>query len=148
MEEVPSTVGHRDGYFSDPGFAILDCHSFAVGAGRWLNVTRENQMGVDVARMTVELLRVDDNGDFTENTAYQWRTGWITWEIPFGWAAAEITRSGSTAQLIEQFDSHSGSRFDITANGEVTVTKFGNAAKRDINANFTLNGASCTPEEE
>ena len=90
-------------------------------------------------------LRVDDDGNFTDNTAYQWRTGWITWEIPFAWAAAEIADEGSSAQLIEQFDPRAGARFDISPNGDVTVTKFGNAAKREINATFKLNGEICTP---
>ena len=145
MEEVPSTVGHRDGYFSDSAFYVLDCHSLAMGAGRWLKVGNDNQMCVDTARLTLELQRVDDNGNFTDNTTYQWRTGWITWEIPFAWAAGEITKPDSTACLIEQFDPQAGARFDISPNGDVTVTKFGNAAKREINATFKLNGTICTP---
>ena len=90
-------------------------------------------------------LRVDDDGNFTDNTAYQRRTGWITWEIPFAWAAAEIADEGSSAQLIELFDPQAGARFDISPDGDVTVTKFGNAAKREINATFKLNGEICTP---
>ncbi len=148
MEEVPSTVGSRSGYFSDPAFSVIGCHSFAQGAGQWLKVRNNNLMGYDTASLTLELLRVDNNGNFTEDTSYGWRTGWITWAIPFGWASSEITTSGSTAQLIEQFDPNAGARFDITADGDVTATKFGNAAKREINGTFMLNGAICTPENE
>ena len=88
----------------------------------------------------------DNDGNLSpEETDYQWRTGWITWEIPFAWAAAEIADEGSSAQLIELFDPQAGARFDISPNGDVTVTKFGNAAKREINATFKLNGVICTP---
>ena len=148
MEEVPSTVGSRSGYFSDPAFSVIGCHSFAQGAGQWLKVRDNNLMGYDTASLTLELLRVDNNGNFTEDMSYGWRTGWIIWAIPFGWASGEITTLGSTAQLIEQFDPNAGARFDIAADGDVTATKFGNAAKREINGTFRLNGAICTPENE
>ena len=141
MQEVPSTVGERFGYFADPAFAVISCHSFAMGAGVWLGVDNNNRMGNhDTASMTMGLQRVDANGNFTENTSCSWRYGWVTWEVPFGWASKEILTANSSAHMIEQFDPNSGSRFVITQSGDVTVRKFANEAKREINGTVTLNG--------
>lgn len=98
----------------------------------------------DTASMTMELQRVDSDGNFTENTSCAWRYGWITWEIPFGWASADILTSSSSARMIEQFDPNSGSRFVITQDGDVTVRKFANEAKREIDGTVTLNGVLWT----
>ncbi|MGN0833544.1 MAG: hypothetical protein ACI4RD_07845 [Kiritimatiellia bacterium] len=88
-------------------------------------------------------LRIDDSGNFTENISYGWESGWIAWEIPFGWTAPDAVREDSMAVPMQIFDPVAGHRFEITAEGLVTVRKFGNYAQRDINNNINCNGVPC-----
>ena len=41
---------------------------------------------------------------------------------------------------VGQFDPHAGHRFEINAEGDVTVGKFGNSAERLITGQLKLNG--------
>ena len=64
-----------------------------MGAGKWLALDRDNRMGeCDIARITTELLRVNDAGDLTDDPAFGWEDGWIAWEIPFGWRIQRLLR--------------------------------------------------------
>ena len=45
MEEVPSTSGQRAGYFQRSSFAVIGCHSRAMGAGHWSSIGIGNKMG-------------------------------------------------------------------------------------------------------
>ncbi|MBQ2628713.1 MAG: hypothetical protein IJG13_03465, partial [Kiritimatiellae bacterium] len=105
-----------------------------------------NQMGdnVDEARITMELLRVDGSGNLTDNPAYGWADGEITWGVPFGWGAKPPEGvSVNTTVLHKQFDPNAGHRFLIVPDGTVSVRKFGNEATRDIQGHLYLNGAPC-----
>ena len=141
MEEVPSLVGQRTGYFSDPSFASMSSHTEAMGAGVWNRVDRDNRIGsFDKAQITVELMRVNSNGDFTEDTSCGWTDGMIVWAIPFGWTS-EVSGEGHADTKPEKtFDPGANQRFTITPTGSVTVEKFGNAARRDIDGKVFCNG--------
>ena len=146
MEEVPSDQGAHGGYFSDQSFSRIWCHSRDMSAGRWLSVDSENKMGeYDTSAMTTELMRVDQNGDFTEDTSCYWRYGWINWEVPFGWIAKT---HGQYADPFGEFDPGANQRFEITAEGCVTVRKFGNYAQRYVDGTVFCNGARWRPRNE
>ena len=141
MEEVPSSVGQRTGYFAHSSFSSIGCHSETMGAGVWNGVSRENRMGDhDTACLTTELLRVDANGDFTEDTSCGWADGWITWAIPFGWTSNLSARYHADAEPEKMFDPGANQRFTITPTGSVTVEKFENVARRDIDGKVFCNG--------
>ena len=141
MEEVPATVGRRMGYFARPGFDAIGCHSEAMGAGKWLALDRDNRMGeCDIARITTELLRVNDAGDLTDDPAFGWEDGWIAWEIPFGWTTNEAIRENPKATPLRVFDPNAGHRIEITPAGLVTVRKFGNCVQRDVGGRMACNG--------
>ena len=144
IEEVPCTTGTHSGYFSDPSFSVIWCHSVANGAGEWCSIEEHtNKMGInDTARITMELLRIDGDGNFTDNPAYSWANGEITWDIPFGWGA-KPQGTGASAVLYKQFDPDAGHRITIVPSGTVSVRKFGNEATRDIQGNTYLNGVLC-----
>ena len=147
MQEVPCTVGTHSGYFTNSAFSVIWCHSTNNGAGIWNEINPyTNQMGdnVDEARITMELLRVDGSGNLTDNPAYGWADGEITWGVPFGWGAKPPEGvSVNTTVLHKQFDPNAGHRFLIVPDGTVSVRKFGNEATRDIQGHLYLNGAPC-----
>lgn len=96
-------------------------------------------MGI-MTRTFAELMRVNAAGDFTEDTNYCWTAGWVTWDMPFGWAAQDAIRSQTPVEPVKQFDPNAGHRFEITPAGDVTVRKFGNSAERLITGQLKLNG--------
>ena len=148
MEEVPSTVGRRSGYFARPGFDVIGCHSKAMGAGEWMPIDRDNKMGKqDIASISLELLRVNDDGELTDNPAFGWEDGWITWEDPFGWTSAELAKEDENALPLKTFDPQAGHRFEITPSGLVTVRKFGNSAQREANGRMYCNGIEWREDE-
>ena len=146
MQEVPSTVGTHSGYFTNQAFSVIWCHSMTNGAGVWNTIDAlTNKMGEgDTARITMELLRVDGSGNLTDNPAYGWADGEITWAVPFGWGVKPAdTNYLQTTILHKQFDPNAGHRFLIVPDGTVSVRKFGNEATRDIQGHLYLNGVQC-----
>ena len=115
-----------------------------MGAGRWLGVDLDNKAGLyDTASITMELMRVNAAGDFTEDTNCCWTAGWVAWDVPFGWGPTNNIGNSEEIPPVGQFDPHAGHRFEITAEGDVTVRKFGNSAERLINGQKKLNGELC-----
>ena len=96
----------------------------------------------DTTRITVELLRIDGSGNFTDDPTCGWSNGELTWDIPFGWGA-KPPNVGVPVVLYRQFDPGAGHRITIVPSGTVSVRKFGNEATRDIQGNTYLNGVSC-----
>ncbi|MBQ2630978.1 MAG: hypothetical protein IJG13_14990, partial [Kiritimatiellae bacterium] len=146
MQEVPCTIGTHSGYFVNPAFSVIWCHSTNNGAGTWNTIDAlTNKMGEgDIARITMELLRVDESGNLTDNPAYGWADGEITWGVPFGWGAKPANLDVlHTTVLYKQFDPNAGHRFLIVPDGTVSVRKFGNEATRDIQGHLFLNGVPC-----
>ena len=144
MEEVPCATGTHSGYFADPSFGVIWCHSVANGAGEWCSIGRlTNKMGeYDISRITMELQRIDGSGNFTDDPAYSWANGEITCDIPFGWGA-KPQGTMAAAVLYKQFDPGAGHRITIVPSGTVSVRKFGNEATRDVQGNTYLNGVLC-----
>ena len=145
IEEVPCTIGTRSGYFDRPEFDVISCHSWARGAGRWLAVDETNKAGAyDTSDISMELMRVDANGVFTENTNCCWSTGWVSWSIPFGWGPKSNAGNEVEIPPFREFDPNAGHRIEINPEGDVAVRKFGNSAERLINGQKKLNGVLCT----
>ena len=141
MEEVPCTSGVRSGYFDNQAFAAMWSHSEEMGAGIWCPVGADNRMGAgDVARITTELMRIDAEGNFTEDESCGWTDGSIAWSVPFGWTPDLTAVRHSDTKPERVFDPGAAHRFSITAEGAVTVEKFGNAARRDVDGTTYCNG--------
>ena len=143
VQEVPSTQGTHTGYFANSSFSPIWYHSVANGAGEWcmINPTTHKMGEHDTTRITMELLRVDGSGNLTDNPAYGWTDGEITWAVPFGWGVASLNENELHLTVLhKQFDPSAGHRFLIVPDGTVSVRKFGNEATRDIQGNLYLNG--------
>ena len=140
VEEVPCSVGERRGYFSHPSFAVIGSHSEELGAGVWCEIGADNRMGEgDNARITTELMRVDSDGNFTEDETCGWEDGSISWDIPFGWTSVLTASRHADTKPEQVFDSGTKQCFTITPAGSVTVEKFGNTARRDIDGTTYCN---------
>lgn len=142
MEEVPCSAGERQGYFSAPSFATIGAHTEETGAGVWCEMGSDNRMGEgDDARITTELMRMDPDGNFTEDESCGWEDGSISWDVPLGWTSVltAVRHSDTKPEMV--FDSGTKQRFAITATGSVTVEKFGNTARRDIDGTTYCNDA-------
>jgi len=59
--------------------------------------------------------------------------------MPFGWAAAQGQGNNSPTTPIRTFDPGAEHKFEIWANGDVSVRKFGNEAKREISGVTNIN---------
>ena len=106
-----------------------------------INPTTHRMGEHDTARITMELLHVDGSGNLTDNPAYGWADGEITWAVPVGWGVASLNENELHLTVLhKQFDPNAGHRFLIVPDGTVSVRKFGNEATRDIQGNLYLNG--------
>ena len=68
-----------------------------------------------------------------------WFTGFMSWEIPAAWQPP--LESGSAKAMV-QFTKYQP-QFQITADGSVTVLKFGHAAERGTNLVKKIDGMYC-----
>ena len=91
--------------------------------------------------------RVNADGDLTDNPAFGWEDGWITWEVPFGWTSAELAKADENAIPMKVFDPQAGHRFEITPSGLVTVRKFGNSAQSEADGRMYCNGIEWRKDE-
>ena len=70
FEEIPCERGAHGGYFNNPYFSGIWCHSTENGAGIWNPISViDNRVGgegtVDTVAISSELLRADEHGNFT-----------------------------------------------------------------------------------
>ena len=108
---------------------------------RWLRIGPDNKAGLgDTAAITMELMRVNAAGEFTEDTNCCWTAGWVTWDIPFGWGPTNNVGNTEVIPPLGQFNPNAGHSFEINSAGDVTVRKFGNSAERLITGQLKLNG--------
>ena len=140
FEEVPCDRGSHSGYFSNPVFSDIWCHSSANGAGRWHSVSADsNRVGgedtVDTVAIESDLPRMVPDGSFTNDSRYAWANGHIEWEIPCGWNAAD----GEPIPHRE-FATDTRHRLELDTAGTVRLKKLGNEVIREINGTIFLNG--------
>ena len=140
FEEVPCDRGSHSGYFSNPVFSDIWCHSSANGAGRWHSVSADsNRVGgedtVDTVAIESDLPRMAPDGSFTNDSRYAWANGHIEWEIPCGWNAAD----GEPIPHRE-FATDTRHRLELDTAGTVRLKKLGNEVIREINGTIFLNG--------
>ena len=138
--EIPCDRGSHSGYFSNPVFSDIWCHSSANGAGRWHMVGADgNRVGgedtVDTVAIESDLPRMTSDGSFTNDSQYAWTNGHIEWEIPCGWNAAD----GEPVPHRE-FATDTRHRLELETSGTVRLKKLGNEVVREISGAIFLNG--------
>lgn len=146
VEEIPCERGERTGYFDRAEFASLQSHTTTNGAGRWLNVSEEdNGYGLDYAGIDSEIPRVKPTGEFTTELQYGWTDGSVLWPIPSGWG--EKDRSQGDAPEAEIPESVT-SLMTIQTSGRSGVRKFCHQVTRDIDGTVFLDGVNVKGEAE
>ena len=121
IKELSSTIGTHTGYFALPGWENFWYHTPEHGADK-LVVLNEDNDGIDEA--------------YIGYCEAPWSSGHMTWEIPASWQPP--VESGSSKPMV-QFATYK-QQFWITADGYVTVSKFGHAAHRGTNTVKKING--------
>ena len=137
VEEVPSTNGTHQGYFANVHFEDEWYHTTEMHAGNWLRVENDNHCGRDEAMMGDPLPRELPDGTMTwQLNVGTWSDGLIVWDIPWGWTTNGCEAAASPIKEIVQ---HYNQTFEITEDGTLTITKFGNTVSRGTNNVFRLN---------
>ena len=138
MEEVPSSTGIHQGYFSNVFFTEEWCHTTEFGAGVWRNIRPDNYCGDDNATRGDELPREMPDGTMVfDLNAGTWSDGLMSWDIPWGWAERGCPDNGVPVKtLATQYNQV----FQFSADGTLSVAKFGNVVSRGTNNVFRLNG--------
>jgi hypothetical protein len=121
FKEVPSTVGVHTGYFGMSGWKDCWYHSPENGADVVVVLNEDND-GVDDA--------------YIGFCSSPWTSGLMTWEIPAVWQPPIDSGSSKSAVQFAQYVQ----RFQINANGTVTVSKFGHVAERGTNTVKKIDG--------
>ena len=138
MEEIPSTEGLHQGYFSNVYFADEWYHTTEMHAGRWIPIKPDNLWETDHVMMGGQLPRELSNGEMTyDPNQGQWSAGLLVWDITWGWTTNDCEAG---AVPVRSMPVHYNQTFHVTSNGTLTVTKFGNAVSRETNCVFRLNG--------
>ena len=126
MAELPDESGScpHGGYFNSPEYGLPWSHSSAVGAGAWLNVRSGNQWAVDYAGTL-------------QTYPQPWSFGWKEWEIPVGWGTFDgeqyVTKGQCSPMPTTQ-------RFEIDADGNVTIRKYSHWIKRSPDGRIWVDG--------
>ena len=91
MQEVPADLnnwqqwGSHSGYFASYEFYHRWCHTTSYGAGKWLNVSAGNVLGLDVSRIW--------------SWPTPWASGVLSWKIPYGWKHKENPSNTCVGQI-------------------------------------------------
>ena len=139
MEEIPSTTGIHEGYFTNIYFESEWYHTEARGAGKWINIKASNLWDTDHAWCAAELPRELPNGEMTFDLSYgTWTNGEMSWNIPWGWAD-HGAEDGITAP-VKSISTPYNQTFTFTEDGTLTVSKFQHSVSRGTNSVIRLNG--------
>ena len=146
VEEIPCERGERTGYFDRLEFVSLQSHTTLNGAGRWMNVSEEdNGYGLDYAEIDSEIPRVKPTGEFTTELQYGWTDGTVFWPIPTGWGEKDrIQGDLPEAEIPESVTS----LMTIQNSGRSGVRKFHHQVTRDIDGTVFLDGVQAKGEDE
>ena len=138
MEEIPSSSGTHQGYFSNLYFTNVWYHTVAMGAGRWTNIKPDNYWETDRAWMGDELPHEMPSGHMTYDMSDgSWSDGSLVWDITWGWAERDSTLGDIPVSSIPTKYNQS---FAIDREGTLAVSKFQNAVSRGTNNVIRLNG--------
>ena len=138
MEEIPSIDGEHQGYFSNIAFSNRWYHTTERWAGRWINISSDNQWGEDRVWMGDELLRELPTGDMTDDmTRGAWSDGLLVWYITWGWG--ELNRSKGDPP-VKAMTVRYDQTFSFDEYGLLTVSKFQHTVSRGTNNVIRLNG--------
>ncbi|MBR4258676.1 MAG: hypothetical protein IKQ17_06580, partial [Kiritimatiellae bacterium] len=139
MEEIPSTTGIHEDYFSNIYFESEWYHTEARGAGKWINIKASNLWDTDHAWFAGELPRVLPNGEVTFDMTYgTWTNGTMVWNISWGWAD-HGAEDGITAP-VKSISTPYNQTFTFTEDGTLTVSKFQHSVSRGTNGVIRLDG--------
>ena len=139
MEEIPSTTGIHEDYFSNIYFESEWYHTEARGAGKWINIKASNLWDTDHAWFAAELPRELPNGEMTFDLSYgTWTNGEMSWNIPWGWAD-HGAEDGITAP-VKSISTPYNQTFTFTEDGTLTVSKFQHSVSRGTNGVIRLDG--------
>ena len=138
MEEVPSTTGDHQGYFSNVYFMGEWYHTTAKGAGKWRAIQPGNYWGDDEAIMGEPLPRELPDGTMVSDIGLgAWSDGLLVWDITWGWAEKESSDGDVPVKTIP---TPFNQTFQFNAYGTLSVNKFDNTVSRGTNHVFRLNG--------
>ena len=138
MEEILSTTGIHQDYFSNVCFQGVWYHTTDMGAGMWKNIGMDNSWGTDRAWMGAELPRELPNGEMTLNMSEgAWSDGTLVWDITWGWAERNTPKGYPPAKSMS---TPYNQTFTFTEDGTLTVLKFTNTVSRGTNNLIRLNG--------
>ena len=139
MEEIPSTTGIHEDYFSNIYFEREWYHTEARGAGQWKAIGFDNSWDTDHAWLAGELPRVLPNGEVTVDMTYgTWTNGTMVWNISWGWSD-HGAEDGVTAP-VKSISTPYNQTFTFTEDGLLTVSKFQHSVSRGTNGVIRLNG--------
>ena len=146
VEEIPCERGERTGYFDRPEFVALQSHTTLNGAGRWMNVSEEdNGYGLDYAEIDSTIPRVKPSGEFTSELQYGWTDGSVLWPIPSGWGEKDRVKGDLPEAEIQESVT---SLMTIQASGRSGVRKFRHQVTRDIDGTIFLDGVHVKGKQE
>ena len=146
VEEIPCERGERTGYFDRPEFVALQSHTTSNGAGRWMNVSEEdNGYGLDYAEIDSAIPRVKPSGEFTSELQYGWTDGSVLWPIPSGWGEKDRVKGDLPEAEIQESVT---SLMTIQASGRSGVRKFRHQVTRDIDGTIFLDGVQVKGKQE
>jgi hypothetical protein len=138
MEEIPSTTGIHEGYFSNTYFESEWYHTEARGAGNWVNIKDGNLWDTDHAWFAPELPRELPNGVMTFDLSYgTWTNGTMVWNISWGWNEKNTPKGDPPVKSIT---TPYNQTFTFTEDGTLTVSKFQHSVSRGTNGVIRLNG--------
>ena len=138
MEEIPSTTGIHEGYFTNTYFESEWYHTEARGAGKWKNIWPDNLWDTDHAWFAAELPRELPNGEMIFDLSYgTWTNGTIVWNITWGWNEMNTPKGEPPVKSIT---TPYNQTFTFTEDGLLMVSKFQHSVSRGTNGVMRLNG--------
>lgn len=136
IEEVPCDIGVHTGHFSHQCFSNVWSHTRENGAGLWHSVGFDNDFAVDLAECSTAIPRLllpDLNGLYD----YRWTSGFLSWNVPYGWAASNCAMD---AEPLGRFAEDVRHEVTLSPDGTTSIMKFGNVISRMTNDMVRLNG--------
>ena len=131
VEEIPTDVGVRTGYFSDPLFSDCWSHSYAQGAGIWIGVDGNNALDI-VDRATCGAVPPP------------WSNGGMIWPIPMGFHTEQVPLGSPP---IGEIDANVSSIYTVMPSGSVILSKLGHWISRSTNDVIVVDGVVVKGEE-
>ena len=137
MEEVPDAEASKDGYFEDSYFMREWYHGRDQYAGIWRTVTEDNQFLADDAGFNTSLPQLDERGFVSPTGTNGWVSGYLTWDVPCGWAAPSVEEHD---EPIGTFATRQQQVMTIDSSGNCEIRKHSQSVRRLASGQIYLNG--------